>query len=310
MDRNLTFRYLERLQDTLPAGRYAIGVSGGVDSTTLLRLASQVPGLWLHVVHVDHQLRGAESAADAVFVRELAQELQLPFHLFRLEELAGSVPPSQNLSSHLRNCRIEAFRRVVREQNLQGVMLGHHLDDQVETVMLKKQRGVGVRSLVGMPSVSRLGELLILRPLLRVRRRTLEEWARVHGFAWREDASNAAPLSARNRLRLQMKSNPRLFREGLRAMVRARRAIQEMDIRTGTVDCGFLSCKLLAEAPGEIARHRVYRWLQACGVRGELPEKTLARVVAMATDATAPRVMTLAGARRVRRSRGSLRVEG
>lgn len=78
--------------DSVPAGRWAIGVSGGADSVALLMLIADWPDISLHVVHLDHQLRGAESTGDARFVAELAARLGLQCTIAQRGQLERDVP--------------------------------------------------------------------------------------------------------------------------------------------------------------------------------------------------------------------------
>ena len=124
----------------VPSGRWAGGVSGGADSVALLLLLDQrresEPGLFLHVVHLDHQTRGAESTADAEFVRRLAAGRGVPCTIARRDQVEREMtdlPP--NPSARYRALRHEVFRRVIAQHRLQGVLLAHHADDQAETVL-------------------------------------------------------------------------------------------------------------------------------------------------------------------------------
>src|SRR4051794_1089672 len=120
----------------IPAGRWAVGVSGGAGSGALLFMlydrASNAPGeLAASVVHLDHETRGMASAADADFVRELAGRLGLPCTVGRRSEIEptlGELPP--NPSARYRAARLALFRRACAGHGLNGVILAHHADDQ------------------------------------------------------------------------------------------------------------------------------------------------------------------------------------
>src|SRR5205823_4177907 len=91
--------------------------------------------LRLHVVHLDHETRGGQSAEDAQFVGDLAREWGLAVTVARrgeIESAMGALP--RNRSARHRALRLELFRRVVSEHKLRGVILAHHADDQAETV--------------------------------------------------------------------------------------------------------------------------------------------------------------------------------
>src|SRR5206468_4004488 len=118
---------------SVPPGRWAIGVSGGADSVALVCLLHGRADLSLRVVHLDHELRGEQSAADARFVCELADVLKVPCTARRLSQMPSALPLPANLSARLRAFRLALFRQVVAELGLQGVLLAHHGDDQADT---------------------------------------------------------------------------------------------------------------------------------------------------------------------------------
>ena len=134
----------------VPAGAWAVGVSGGADSVALLAMVRTRPDLRLHVAHLDHQTRGHESAADASFVSDLSKRWQLPFHMSLRSDVESDMkdlPP--NRSARFRAVRMAFFRRVVDENHLAGVLLAHHADDVAETVLHRLLRGSSARGLAG-----------------------------------------------------------------------------------------------------------------------------------------------------------------
>jgi tRNA(Ile)-lysidine synthase len=176
----------------LTAGeRLGVAVSGGADSTVLLHILKRL-GWALVVLHVNHQLRGAESDADEDFVRELAQSLNLPVQVER------RTPGSGNLEQEARRARREFFLRAMQEHGLRRVALGHTRSDQAETVLFRLLRGTGLAGLAGMLPVTDDG---LIRPLLTTSRDEIRRWATAEGIRWREDSSNNDLTFARNRLR-------------------------------------------------------------------------------------------------------------
>lgn len=188
-------RALER-SGLLGAGVLA-AVSGGVDSVCLLHLLARVArasGGRVEVAHVDHGLRPG-SAEDASFCRDLAGALAAPFHFCRLErEAFGGRGGRQARARILRRRFLEDTRA---RRGLAAVALGHHRDDQVETVLFRLLRGVGPRGVAGMAAWAPP----YVRPLLAVSRADLEALAREEGWAFREDPTNRTEAYARNRLR-------------------------------------------------------------------------------------------------------------
>lgn len=180
-----------------PGDRLGVAVSGGVDSVTLLHLLSALSGRLscsLFVLHVNHQLRGEESAGDEEFVRALAESLGLPSEVSCLALGPG------NLEQEARIARRRFFREARERHGLRWVALGHSRSDQAETVLFRMLRGSGMAGLAGMRMVTSDG---LIRPLLTTSRREIREWALERGIEWREDSSNQNLHFRRNRLRHQ-----------------------------------------------------------------------------------------------------------
>jgi tRNA(Ile)-lysidine synthase len=202
-----------------PDDRVLVGVSGGPDSVCLLALLSELresgrlPGLRLHIAHVNYGLRGAESDGDEAFVRELGARLGVGVSV----ERARLTPKSGgSLQSRAREIRYAFFARLLREQELAAVATGHTADDQAETVLLWLIRGAGTGGLAGIPV---LREGRIIRPLLGVTRRDVLDYLACRGFSYRSDATNVGTMYRRNRIRhevlpLLRSFNPRIV-EGL-----------------------------------------------------------------------------------------------
>jgi tRNA(Ile)-lysidine synthase len=188
-----------------PRDRVGVAVSGGADSVVLLHLLHRLAPRFettLALLHVNHRLRGAESDADEEFARGLGAALGLEVLV-----TAGAVKGG-NLEQEARQIRREFFRRCMTEHGLRRVALGHTRSDQAETVLFRLLRGSGLAGLAGMRPVTEDG---LIRPLLTTSREEVRQWATAEGLSWREDASNANPQFARNRLRGEF--IPRLSRE-------------------------------------------------------------------------------------------------
>ena len=187
-----------------PGDRVCCAVSGGADSTALLRLvhaANGLPkqslGVGLTAVHVNHGLRGAESDGDEGFVRELCERLGVPLEVRRVETAARVAATRETLEEAARNLRYEVFR----ELPANVVLTAHTLDDQAETVLMKLLRGAWLEGLSAIAPVLELGTRRVLRPLLGVRRAELRGYLEELGQGWREDSSNTDEAFTRNRLR-------------------------------------------------------------------------------------------------------------
>jgi len=184
-----------------------VAVSGGADSVCLLHALVELAPQWslrLHVLHLDHGLRGEESRRDAEFVREVAARLSLPATI-RAVDLAASAG---NLEQAGRHARLGFFREAISSGAVERVALGHTRNDQAETVLFRFLRGAGTAGLAGIRPVTDDG---MVRPLLETDRFEVEDFLRNRGIEWREDSTNAGVDFARNRLRHHLL--PQLARE-------------------------------------------------------------------------------------------------
>lgn len=174
----------------LEPGNYCVAVSGGVDSVVLLhRLVQAYPSASYRfiVAHFDHGVR-SDSADDALFVAQLAQDYGLDFETTR-EELGKNVS-----EEYARRRRYEFLRRVAKKYKA-TIVTAHHADDVVETIAINIVRGTGWRG------VAVMGSPDIVRPLTQVRKREILSYAKQHALSWHEDSTNATDKYLRNRLR-------------------------------------------------------------------------------------------------------------
>jgi tRNA(Ile)-lysidine synthase len=185
-------RTIERYGMFAAGARVAVGVSGGADSVCLLHALVELGGLELSVLHVDHGLRGAESRADAEFVRELAARLGLPFCLREVRLGPG------NVEQEGRKARLALFHQQLAAGRCDRVALGHTRSDQAETVLFRFLRGSGTAGLAGIRPVTVEG---LVRPLIETERADIVQYLRERQIPWREDATNADVEFARNRIR-------------------------------------------------------------------------------------------------------------
>ena len=174
-----------------------IAVSGGADSSALLEAAVAVWGRGLiEVIHVDHGLR-SESRDEAERVRSLCTRLGVPIYLRHVRLQGGA-----GLERRARSLRYREFRRIAQRRLWARLLLGHHRQDQIETVAMRILRGSGPRGLAGIPS-SRplLPGCDLLRPLLHIESGALRAFLGERALPWSEDSSNRSMSTLRNRLR-------------------------------------------------------------------------------------------------------------
>jgi tRNA(Ile)-lysidine synthase len=294
----------------VPAGAWAVGVSGGADSVALLNLLRLRADVSAHVVHLDHETRGPASTGDADFVADLAARWGLPCTVARWRDVAPEVPARlTNPSARFRAGRRVLFRRVVAAHSLGGVVLAHHADDQAETVLLRLLRGSGPAGLGGMAPRAVLGGLVVLRPLLALRGEALREWLRDEGQPWREDESNASGKYLRNRVRRVLASRPDLTGPLIELADAARALAEWVRAFSPREESPVLDVAALRDLPGLLARETAKRWLAGRGAPPEdLTGEVLDRLVTMAADAASTARQHFPGGVLVRRRGGRLSV--
>jgi tRNA(Ile)-lysidine synthetase-like protein len=301
----MTFESLQSAVAQVPPGRWGIGVSGGADSVALVRLLAHNPQLALHVIHLDHQTRGAASTADARSVRELSETLHIPVTVALRETVEATLPSlSPNSSARYRAARLALFRDVVSREHLEGVILAHHADDQADTILQRLIRGSGPSGLAGMSARAVLGGLTILRPLLAARRDDLRFYLQQIGQPWREDASNESDDYLRNRLRRWLRDEPQLHR-ALIALADACRAAREWARRSAPKLEERFHVDQLGGLPDVLAMESARTWMLARGADPqETTEAAAERLIDMARDAATPPHACFPGSLRVSRRAG------
>jgi tRNA(Ile)-lysidine synthase len=188
-----------------------VSVSGGQDSVCLLHLLNQLQpelGIKLHVAHLDHQLRGKESAADARYVARLAKSLGIPATVAKRDAAAYQKEHGLSLEEAAREVRYNFLAETAAAAGADAVAVGHTLDDHVETILLHLVRGTGTRGLRGLQPVTKRRvsgkDLTIVRPLLTVRRDETGAYCTRFELKPRQDATNLSMEPLRNRVRLEL----------------------------------------------------------------------------------------------------------
>jgi len=182
--------------------RIVAGVSGGPDSAALLCLLAGIARqheLTVHVAHLDHGLRPA-SSRDAEFTRALAKKFGLPCTVSKAP--AGRMRAKGSLEENARKARQDFLFGLAERIGASSVALGHTLDDQAETVLMRLLRGAGLSGLAGIMPRKRFGAIEVIRPLIETRRREIEAYLKRKKIRPCNDETNAQDLYLRNRIRL------------------------------------------------------------------------------------------------------------
>jgi len=167
--------------------KLGLAVSGGGDSLALLMLSNEwakIKKKKLFISTVDHKLR-RESVEEVRFVKKLTDSLS-----HKHTSLIVNDKYEGNLQSAAREKRYSLLSNWAKENNIDVILLGHNLDDQVETIFLRLLRGSGIDGLTGIFKKKIINDVLFYRPLLDISREDLRSYLRVLGLSWIEDKSN------------------------------------------------------------------------------------------------------------------------
>jgi tRNA(Ile)-lysidine synthase len=173
-----------------------LAVSGGIDSMVLLDLFYKLR-FDICVAHCNFQLRGKESDADELLVREICQDGYIPYFINSFETIDFAKENKLSIQLAARKLRYDWFQELLLSLGFDYVLTAHHLDDNVETLLINFTRGAGLEGLTGIPAQN--GN--IIRPLLPFSRLEIENYALENKIQWREDSSNASDKYFRNKLR-------------------------------------------------------------------------------------------------------------
>lgn len=179
-----------------------VAVSGGPDSVALTLGLHEIGIRPLIIGHINHQLRGAESDADAEFVTQLANAMGIPVDV-RICRTTDDVTGG-NLEATARRQRYQCLLEVARQANVPFIATGHTADDQAETLLFRMLRGSGLRGLAGIPPRRRWRGATIIRPMLHVRRAMVLNYLAAKQKPFRTDSSNQSLRFTRNRIRQQL----------------------------------------------------------------------------------------------------------
>ncbi|HEY55050.1 MAG TPA: tRNA lysidine(34) synthetase TilS, partial [Dehalococcoidia bacterium] len=220
--------FIKQNQLVSGVGRLVVAVSGGPDSVCLLHILARGRkelGIKLHLAHLDHQLRGAESEADAEYVAGLSQKLGIPATIEKRDVKGYQKQERLSPEEAAREVRYRFLADVAESIGADRVAVGHTRDDHIETILMHLIRGTGTRGLRGLQAAttwqSEAKSLTVIRPLLEINHQETEDYCRQHRLMPRLDASNLSLSPLRNRIRQQLlplleSYNPRLAETLLR----------------------------------------------------------------------------------------------
>ncbi len=258
----------------LPQGcRVLVGISGGQDSVALMRLLIDLQAHWqwrLQAIHCNHRWR-QDADANARFVVQTLADWQVP-----CEVISADQPPQGEAAA--RQWRYGVFYEVACRDGCQAVVTGHTASDRAETLLYNLVRGSGANGLQALawqrPLSGTSLEIQLVRPLLNLTRAQITDFCQAHNLSIWEDSTNADPIYARNRLRLDVLPllrqhlNPQADRTLAQTAEILSAEVEYLDNQTqilwqGCWDAAHnrLNRQALAMAPLALQRRVIYRWL-------------------------------------------------
>jgi tRNA(Ile)-lysidine synthase len=173
-----------------------VGLSGGPDSVALLSVLQKL-GYNCIAAHANFHLRSEESDRDEAFVRKICGKLSLQLHTIDFQTVEFAKNAGVSIEMAARKLRYEWFEKLAVETNAQAIAVGHHLDDNLETILLNLIRGTGLRGLTGMP----VRNGIIVRPFLGSSRTEILDYLQSEQLDFVTDSSNVSTEIMRNKIR-------------------------------------------------------------------------------------------------------------
>ncbi|WP_374719650.1 tRNA lysidine(34) synthetase TilS [Parageobacillus toebii] len=212
------YEFIKKHELLTPNSTVIVGVSGGPDSLALLHFFWSIRQEWnitLIAAHVDHMFRGKQSEEDMNFVKHFCAARGIICEAVQMDVPAFQRESKLGVQEAARQCRYRFFGELMKKYKAHYLALGHHGDDQVETILMRLVRGSTSKGYAGIPAKRPFYGGYIIRPFLAISRADIDAYCRQHQITPRHDASNDKDDYTRNRFRHHVipflkKENPRL----------------------------------------------------------------------------------------------------
>lgn len=238
--------YISQHQLFNKADHVLLAVSGGKDSVLMAQLF-KLAGFHFSIAHCNFNLRADEAMRDQAFVKLLAEEMEVPFHVVQFDTKVFAKEHGVSTQMAARELRYNWFEEIRSQHGYQFIAIAQHQNDAIETVLLNLVRGTGISGLHGI--LPKRGN--IIRPLLFLSRQQIDDLIEDNNLPFVEDSSNLSSKYARNNIRLNVvphlrEINPNLeetFAQNINRFAEAEILIQQVVAQTRThifkVDNGF-----------------------------------------------------------------------
>ncbi len=191
--------FIQRHRLLSHGSKYLLALSGGADSVALLLVTKEL-GYDIEAVHCNFHLRGEEADRDEQFCKQFCKQQHVSLHLAHFDTRFYAETHKVSIEMAARQLRYSHFERLMADIGAQGILVAHHQDDSVETVLLNLIRGTGLHGLKGISPIN--GH--IIRPLLGLTRQKIEAFLEERKQEYVTDSSNLTADVVRNKIRLEV----------------------------------------------------------------------------------------------------------
>ena len=184
--------------------KIVVGLSGGPDSVCLLHILSRLKeelDLEIYAAHLNHQIRGIEAQKDAFYISKLCEEMGITFFIKSINVLEYCEKNGVSIEEGARKLRYEMFYEIKNNTRANKIAIGHNLNDQAETILMRMMRGTGLQGLKG---IEYIRDGVIIRPILDIERNDIEEYCKQNKLNPRIDKTNLESIYTRNKIRLEL----------------------------------------------------------------------------------------------------------
>jgi tRNA(Ile)-lysidine synthase len=183
-----------------------LAVSGGADSVALVEILANLKSsgkihCHFHIAHINHLLRDEKSFQDEQYVKSLAKKHNLHATCLRIDVKTYAKEKKLSIETAARDLRLDALRKIARQNNCSAIATAHHKNDNAETVIHRLLRGTGFKGLVGIRPKIALNSINFIRPLLCLCKTEIEDYLSSWNIDWQTDLTNTDCRFTRNRIR-------------------------------------------------------------------------------------------------------------
>lgn len=184
--------------------KIVVGLSGGPDSVCLLHILNRMKEEWnleIYAAHLNHQIRGIEAQKDAFYISKLCEDLGITFFIKSIDVPKYCEDNGLSIEEGARKLRYEMFYEIKHNIKANKIAIGHNLNDQAETILMRMMRGTGLQGLKG---IDYIRDGVIIRPILDIERHDIEEYCKQNNLNPRIDQTNLESIYTRNKIRLEL----------------------------------------------------------------------------------------------------------